>query len=157
MTFIANNNLLQLLRCAAGYTAAQTKDVTNTSRAIVDPTTARSTGVPFFVEAGSASAPAQKKLFPYASSNANPTADEVAVSNQVGTSTVTYTIGSKGWTATITVAGTEGDTIASFYWTKLISYTSSASAENLLFAIKLDNPVTIDSTGTANFTFAIEF
>lgn len=157
MTFVANDNLIAILRNAAGYTSATTTDVSGTSRAIVDPTSARATGIPFFVESGSASEAAQKKLYCYASSNLNPLANEIAVTNQVGTAVVQYTINSKGWTAIIKITGTQGDTINSLYFTKLINYTSTSNAESLLFVVKLDSPVTIDSTGEANFTFAIEF
>ena len=92
-----------------------------------------------------------------ASSTSAITSTYYTPTNTVGTTTIKYTTSSKGWNAIITVSGTEGAEINSLLFIKQIKYSSSASADAIMFAVILDNPVTIDSSGTANFTFGIEF
>ena len=60
----------------------------------------------------------------------------------------------------ITVSGTSGDKINSLWFKKKLGYQYAGNQDygwGYVFAVKLDTPVTIDSTGTANFTFSVEF
>lgn len=94
----------------------------------------------------------------YASSADDIPKNTTTILNQEGNTTVSYTHNLKGWTATITTTATEGTTIKAFFFTKGLIYNASVNfSEAVIYAVKLDNPVTIDSTGTASFTFAIEF
>lgn len=92
----------------------------------------------------------------FASSNTNITETSYIPSDIIGISTVRYAPTSKGWVATIAVAGTEGDTINALLFQRGL-YNGSTYKQAVIFAVILDNPITIDSTGTAYFTFAIEF
>ena len=80
------------------------------------------------------------------------------VPNTVGTTTlVAGAWSAHGGSATIKVTASEGDIVKSIFFVRKLYYSSSSNVDAVLYAVKLDNPVTIDSTGTANFTFAIEF
>ena len=159
MTFVPLNNLKQILRLASGYTSATFTDTSNQPHSMVDPTSARKTGIPFFCTDGTiTSSPTDAtKLFPVASSNSTISANETTITNQVGTASATFTIDSKGWVCNIKITATEGSEINSIYFEKYIFSASTSSYLAVLFAVKLDNTVTVDSTGEANFTFAIEY
>ena len=99
-----------------------------------------------------------RNLKVYASSADVIPASTTSILDQVGTTAVTFHHTTKGWEATISVTAVEGSKIKSFLFTKGLIYNTYMNFyEAVIFAIKLDNTVTIDSTGTANFTFAIEF
>lgn len=159
MTFVPLNNLKQILQLAAGYTSATFTDTSGTSRAMVDPTSARKTGIPFYCTAGTVTAAPTDatKLFPVASSNSTISGNETTITNQVGTASATFSINSKGWICNIKITATEGSEINSIYFEKYIFSSSTSSYLAVLFAVRLDNTVTVDSTGEANFTFAIEY
>ena len=95
-------------------------------------------------------------LFAAASSEANIPSNTTTVTNKVGITSLQKQNSTNGITIIVSVSGSEGDTINSLFFGKR-AYDSNNYYPVLLYALKLDTPVTIDSTGTANFTFAIEF
>lgn len=96
--------------------------------------------------------------YPYASSAVTIPESTTNIPDQVGTATVSYARAAGGWTATITITGTEDATIRHLLFSRGLWYGASYY-EAVLYAVQLDSPVLLnaDNNYTAHFTFAIEF
>ena len=161
MQFIPLNNFKKQLRVGSLSNAQTVKGIDGNSveYSYWDQQTWLRNALPFLYESVTTyEAPSgTNTLFVAASSDTSVLESAYDVTNKIGTSSVTIQRTNKGDVFTITVTGTEGDTIGSLFFGKRILTKMSTYAAMLQFALKLDSPVTIDSTGTANFTFAIEF
>lgn len=164
MTFVPLYNFKQM--CRAGANVGSTLTFKNTSGS--DQTLVKSyswsyagvvNAAPFAVNSGGTKTSlSYEYLLVTASGDDEIPFSTYSVPNPIGTASINYALNSKGWAATITISGTEGSTIKSLFFRRGLCYNSSMNVgEAVIFALVLDNPVTIDSTGTANFTFAIEF
>lgn len=174
MTLVLLNNTKNMLKMSThgdtitnGYTdkSGTVRDLytMNVSYASFNP-------LPFYCTATQSSpwtACDKARLFAYASGDTNiqqyvTAKTDYAPHTTIGTcSCQATTLSNKiGWSMAITVTGTPGDVINSFYFTRSLQYSGanySNNTEACVFAIELDRPVTIDSTGKAYFTFAIKF
>ena len=93
----------------------------------------------------------------YASSLENPGYDTTDLTSVVGTVSTSYTPTNKGWECTITISASIGTKIKSLLFTRNLYSSSSAYSEAVIYAVKLDSAITIDSSGVAHLIFAIEF
>lgn len=171
MQFIPLSNFKKMLRQSALNTnnILTFTDTSGTSRNLYAPAAYSSTAMwtytnlmPFYAAQTTASSPTVKNMIAVASSDSSISENAYAPSAITGSSscTVVARADKSGWTMTITVTGNPGDTINSFYFERKLwadANESSYTYNAVIFAVKLDNPVTIDSTGSASFTFAIEF
>lgn len=143
-----------------GYAATIPKATDITGNQFTLGTSQNTNGYPFYIgvynQDITPSATQAYYLKCFATASENITETSYIPSDIIGISTVRYAPTSKGWVATIAVAGTEGDTINALLFQRGL-YDGSTYKQAVIFAVILDNPITIDSTGTAYFTFAIEF
>lgn len=148
------------LRYLSGRSVNSIKDVSGTASYYGNAGTAYMM-FPFYGETAQTNVSGLNSVGDYcfvASDNSNVQPTEYAVPNTIGTVTVTSKSATgKGATYVLTVSGTQGDTITSLYFIKRVYNSANYQKNWLIYALVLDSPVTIDSTGTANFTFAIEF
>ena len=97
--------------------------------------------------------------FPYASSYDSFNTDEIyQVPNVIGTSKII----SQGWTETgatmsIEISGQEGDIIKSLFFVRKLGQSPKANSDSVIYALKLNKPITIDNTGKAYFNFSISY
>ena len=156
MQFIPLVNLDKTQRAGVGVGSIGWIDCDGFSRSVMSTSSINNAVLFKLSSAGTKTAPGTDYLFPYASSAENINYNTTSLIDKVGSSSIGYNYTTKGWDATITITAPEGTIIRHLLFVKKIQPGTNAYI-TLLFAIKLDSPVTIDSTGTANFTFAIEF
>lgn len=165
MTFVKLTNMVQQLRAGSVDALSSSVTFTDTSGTSRRFTTSSSYAQsaqaenPFFCGSdGSITSPNTDigKITFCASSATEIPFSTTSVLNEVGTTTSTYTRSSTGWICVIKVVAAEGTKINSLFALRKI-YGWSRQDNAVIWALKLDNEVTVDSSGEANFTFSITY
>lgn len=168
MQFIPLPNFKQMMKLSTLKTNLTFTNISGNSQTLKNPWTYTNYTTlaiftncsPFFTDkASNYTAVTETRLFVRAASDT--VIQNYSPLNQIGSCTITTVenSGSNGWTMTIKVSGTEGSKINTLYFSRKLWYGGNGgeSSEAVLFAVKLDNEVTIGATGEADFTFSIRF
>lgn len=156
MTFIPLVNFEAYQRLAVNGSNKQFTDTSGTERSLYYGAPSGNY-VPFYISSGTYTVTGANYPFPYASSATEVPYNTTTILEQVGTTSISFTSLPNGWNGNIRITGTEEATIRHFIFVKKLQYSSSATSDTVIFAIKLDTPVELNEANnyTADFTLTL--